>query len=61
MIGMFALSAVSLNQDWVKLKTMKLVFTATLSMQLQEVTSKTGWLEYRIMCLSENCFSELAL
>jgi hypothetical protein len=47
MIGMFALSAVGRGFE------LRLL-TAMLSIQLQDVTSKTGWLKNRFMCECEN-------
>ena len=58
----------STEPDWVKPKTIKLVFVdSPLSTQRSRERTKTGWLGIRIMCpsgstclSSDCCFSELA-
>ena len=59
---------VDLSPSVVKPKTIKMVFSISLSMQHKGETTKTGWLKFRIMCLSratclsiDCCFSELTL
>ena len=71
MVSVFTSSVVDRgsNPDWVKPKTIKLVFVASwLSTQHWGERARTGWLEIRIMCPSgatclpaDCCFSELAL
>ena len=71
MVSVLASNAyiVGSSSNWVKPKTITLVFVASLlSSQHYGERVKTGWLGIRIMCLNgatclptDSCFSELAL